>query len=378
MKRLFLILLYLPFFSFSQTLTLVDSIKINQSQIWSGISYDNNIIRLSTMMPGNTTGNHIFLLEFDTSLNQINTPVQLTFDTDIPSGKSITDHKHVYVNKELFVSFSLTQDEDLYLFKTDSLANRIGSIQTVVTAQPDPTNDMIMFNSDSLIHILFFRPISQHNVYTYDLNLNFQQNQITSSALPHNNIGEALYAPPLYYMFTGSNFGHNSNLVLTKWNSDWTPAMTSSQNILSSINGDGNWFSTGLIHDTLNNLWIVAFQHIEQFTPIDDEHIDIVIFDDNFNEINRIHATDDNCFRPDLLLHNGYLYLTYDKSGNGVFIHKYLLGNITPSFMIQNSNKKKHLKYKLDILGRKTQGTTNQPLLYIYDDGTVEKKIIVE
>ena len=107
MKKLLLILLCLPVISFSQTLTRVDSIKINQSQIWSGVSYDNNVMRITTMMPGNTTGNHIFLLEFDNNLNQTNTPIQLTFDTDIPSGKSITDHKHIYINNELFVSFSL-------------------------------------------------------------------------------------------------------------------------------------------------------------------------------------------------------------------------------------------------------------------------------
>jgi len=377
MKKLLLLLLCLPFISFSQTLTLIDSIKINQSQIWSGVSYDNNIIRITTMMPGNTTGNHIFLLEFDDNLNQINTPTQLTFDADIASGKSITDHKHVYVNNELFVSFSLTQDEDLYLFKIDYLGNRIGNLETVVSAHPDPTNDMIMFLSDSLIHVLFFRPISQHNVYTYDLNLNFQQNQVTSPTLPHNNIGEVLYISPFYYMFTGNEFGHNSSLILTKWNADWTPAIINPQNILPTINGDGNWFSTGLIYDTINNLWIIAFQHIEQSTAIDNEHIDIVIFDDSFNEINRIHATNDYCFRPDLLLLNGYLYLTYDKSGNGVFIHKYLIENVTSSLM-QNTNKNKHLEYKIDILGRETKGTKNEPLFYIYDDGTVEKRIIIE
>ena len=39
-------------------------------------------------------------------------------------------------------------------------------------------------------------------------------------------------------------------------------------------------------------------------------------------------------------------------------------------------NYKKLLKI-IDILGRKTK-ETNQPLFYIYDDGTVEKKIIIE
>ena len=31
-----------------------------------------------------------------------------------------------------------------------------------------------------------------------------------------------------------------------------------------------------------------------------------------------------------------------------------------------------------DISGRETKGTKNEALFYIYDDGTVEKKIIIE
>jgi hypothetical protein len=32
----------------------------------------------------------------------------------------------------------------------------------------------------------------------------------------------------------------------------------------------------------------------------------------------------------------------------------------------------------VDVLGRKNKGTRNEPLFYIYDDGTVEKQIIIE
>ena len=32
----------------------------------------------------------------------------------------------------------------------------------------------------------------------------------------------------------------------------------------------------------------------------------------------------------------------------------------------------------IDVLGRENKGTKNEPLFYIYDDGTVEKKIILE
>ena len=51
-------------------------------------------------------------------------------------------------------------------------------------------------------------------------------------------------------------------------------------------------------------------------------------------------------------------------------------GNATSTFNIPiNINRK--LDKKVDILGRETK-QTNQPLLYLFDDGTVEKKLIIE
>ena len=53
-------------------------------------------------------------------------------------------------------------------------------------------------------------------------------------------------------------------------------------------------------------------------------------------------------------------------------------GNYCPSISsVQNIKFKKKLVQIKDLLGRETK-STNQPLLYIYDNGTVEKKLIVE
>ena len=42
-----------------------------------------------------------------------------------------------------------------------------------------------------------------------------------------------------------------------------------------------------------------------------------------------------------------------------------------------NYNNRELVKV-IDLLGKETEGVKNQPLFYIYDDGTVEKKIIIE
>jgi hypothetical protein len=52
-------------------------------------------------------------------------------------------------------------------------------------------------------------------------------------------------------------------------------------------------------------------------------------------------------------------------------------GNVTSTFNIPiNPNRK--LEKTVDILGRETKRQTNAPLIDIYDDGTVEKRIVIE
>jgi len=46
--------------------------------------------------------------------------------------------------------------------------------------------------------------------------------------------------------------------------------------------------------------------------------------------------------------------------------------------VIYNNENKRELLKVTDLLGRETKGTKNEVLFYIYDDGTVEKRIIIE
>ena len=61
------------------------------------------------------------------------------------------------------------------------------------------------------------------------------------------------------------------------------------------------------------------------------------------------------------------------------FFSKYdINGIINPTAIINEHNLNKQLIQVIDIFGRESKGLKNQPLFYIYDDGTVEKKIIIE
>ena len=56
----------------------------------------------------------------------------------------------------------------------------------------------------------------------------------------------------------------------------------------------------------------------------------------------------------------------------------YLNLTITNTTNIVELTNKKQLLKVIDLLGRKTKEKKNQPLFYIYDDGTVEKRIIIK
>ena len=91
---------------------------------------------------------------------------------------------------------------------------------------------------------------------------------------------------------------------------------------------------------------------------------------------------------PSLELEERYSY-TYDSfdrilteksyEDNGSLAHTwYYYYNNNPSSIIENYKSNKALLKVTDLLGRETKGTKNEVLFYIYDDGTVEKRIVIE
>ena len=51
---------------------------------------------------------------------------------------------------------------------------------------------------------------------------------------------------------------------------------------------------------------------------------------------------------------------------------------MTSNYDLLGSDRNNKLIKIVDVLGRETQETSNFPLFYIFDDGTVKKTIIVE
>ena len=56
---------------------------------------------------------------------------------------------------------------------------------------------------------------------------------------------------------------------------------------------------------------------------------------------------------------------------------RYFSTNCSGTSLQEHANYKELHKIT-DILGRETKGSKNEPLFYIYDDGTVEKRITID
>ncbi|MCC7232825.1 MAG: T9SS type A sorting domain-containing protein [Bacteroidia bacterium] len=325
MLRLLLLCLFPCGTGFSQIFTLVDSIQLPTAQIWGVCSDDGDSLCITTVFIP-TAKPHIYMRKVNyANIVQQSTPKQLTFDPDFTSITNLTDHKSIIHNNEIYVTFSTQGDQDLFIFKTDINGNRIGNIVTVVSGSADPTNDMILVTDGTYIYVLHFDPPNQHHVYTFDSNLNAVSAPFSTTTNGHNNIGNALFLSGNFHMFTGSTFGFNSNLLYTTWSSNWAPLST--QNVLSSVSGDGNWFSNGEVYDSANQRWYIGMNHIYNSQNIGQEHIDLLAFDNAFNLLERIHVTPIIYNRPHMVLKNGFLYLAYDRPGVAVYLHKYQVQN---------------------------------------------------
>ena len=85
----------------------------------------------------------------------------------------------------------------------------------------------------------------------------------------------------------------------------------------------------------------------------------------------------DISFSVEQTIDGGYIVAGYSSSHIYNLIKTDGNGNITSTFNIPTPNYSKKLEKVTDLLGRETK-QTNQPLFYIYDDGTVEKRIVIE
>ena len=131
-------------------------------------------------------------------------------------------------------------------------------------------------------------------VRKYNLDLDSIDTYTATSPVPVAALGTTFYKDSMFYMFTGNADQHH--LIVSRWNMNWTAQSNFYDTIVSSINGEWHYFSSGIAYDTTTNLWYIAYHVMLPNDPPDNEQ----------------RVTIAKHFRPHLLIHDGYLYMVYD------------------------------------------------------------------
>ena len=176
-----------------------------------------------------------------------------------------------------------------------------------------------------------------------------------------------LMAVNLLKTYTDSMFPNDRVIVVGDWNDILTdPA---ANNVFNSLlNAPDYWFVD----------FPIALGNSANFSyPTWPSHLDHILISDelfaDFSKPNSMVA----CIRVDDYMSNWHAYENNISDHRPVGL-KLEMDSLIISSIIETNTADKILIKIVDVLGRKTKGSKNKPLFYIYEDGTVEKKIIIE
>ena len=138
---------------------------------------------------------------------------------------------------------------------------------------------------------------------------------------------------------------------------------------------DGGYIATGWLNtqDFKNNIGVVLVLYkVNQFGEQEWYNyygVSPEASDDEGSQGFSVSITNDNGF---------IISGTYDGYNKGYLIKTNQFGNITSTFEIPLNNPNRKLEKTVNLKGQEFKSQTNQPVIEIYDDGTIEKKVIIE
>ena len=216
----------------------------------------------------------------------------------------------------------------------------------------DLNSNLILITASSWNSALSIFELDEKSEYTYDINNNLilKMSSSWNSAL-------SIFEFSNKHEYT---YDINNNLILkmsSSWNSAWD--LNGKSEHIYDLNN--NKISDS-IYNWNNGVWDYAYGNVLTYDlllltnnityPFGRDE-----FESEFEEIynNAISTSIDE-----------YEYVTYHYSAIGI------------TFVLNFDEKLKKLKRITNMLGQETPYRNNTPLFYIYDDGTVEKRIVIE
>jgi len=334
MKKLLLILLCLPMIGFGQNVNIPDTaFKVylvgnsnintngdNEIQLSEANSFNGSIICNNNNI-SDLTGieNFTSLTKLDCSWNQLSI-------LDVSQNPVLT---HIDCHENNIISLDLSQNTSL-----TNLNCSANQLQSLDVSQNNLLTVLVCeFNSITALDVT-------QNIYL--TNLGFAYNQIDSINL-------------------------TQNAELTHLNC--------AANNLQTLNLDQNILLTYLrcYSNQLNSLDVSDFISLDHLYCNDNQLISLDV--KNGNNTNFIDFNIN--FNPNLYCINVDDSAWSTTNWTNIDPQHYFSNNCSGTTSITEQNTTKELFKVTDLLGRESK-QTNQPLLYLYDDGTVEKRITID
>ncbi len=255
-------------------LTHQASERVGPGSTWTGISATDDYVYVTAK-----DRNHLWLFQLTFDLEVVQSPVQLTFDEDVPTGNKVADHKILIFEDNLYIGWNPTASNDMYLMGFDLEGNRIFDQITVERMTDVPTTDVHLATDGDYLYLVYGDSGLSRRVAVYDA----EGNTITEPYdidfdFKIDQLGTTVWADEKWNMFTGDE--PTNNLVVSFFNHDWSPQSPFSEVLVEEEDHDFNWFPTGVKLSEQWDLWLVLYHHMFEGESFDDNAtIEMALFD---------------------------------------------------------------------------------------------------
>jgi hypothetical protein len=313
-------------FSTAVEIQQIESKRVDNANIWSGLSYDGSRILFTTVWHAQGAAQkHIHLRHYDSELTELTKPLALTRDADVPVGKTIADHKQIFQNGSLYLSWSTAGDKELYLLRFDAEGKRSGEQVAVVEGSQFPTNDMHLVSDSKALYVVYGPAGYDKEVAAYDLDLASSYQKTITAGFRFSSLGSTTFVDGTFHLFSGDE--RQRSVIASHWDQTWTLKEPGHHVVVPTDNDDWNWFSSSAVYDPKRKLWYVAYNHMLPPEEADlDSTIRLAVVGDDFSHLAWQHIAGPAAFRPQLLLVDDTLYLSYD--GSGVYLQRYAVKDL--------------------------------------------------
>jgi len=360
MKKLLLILLCLPFISFGQTTYVPDDnfeAYLEANGMGNGIANDDyvNTASIDTVIYldvtwqfiSDLTGieNFIALTELDCSENDLTT-------LDLSQNTALT---------ELYCSYNQITSLDV---SANTALTKLHCIQNFPYGNPNSNLDV---TSNTALTELY---CSENDLTTLDLSqntflteLDCSENDLTTLDLSQNTF--------LTYLNCARNWGITGLDISTNSAIEY---LDCHDNLINSLDVS-NKLSLVYLYcqdNKITSLDLSQNSNLIELSCGDNQLTSLNIRNGNNNNLTYFSCDDNfslNCINVDDVAWATTNLTDIDP--------QHYFSTNCPTTLIQEHTANKELLKVTDLLGRETK-QTNQPLFYIYDDGTVEKRIVIE